>query len=273
MPVGFIVCSYFKEEALFCPQCGASLADTVRFCSSCGTSIPQPGSAAVPPPLATAPSFPLVQPSAVSPAPYAGIPQTSGKAIGSLICGIINIFPFFVAAIILGHLSLSDIKKSAGRLKGQGLAIAGLVLGYLGVVAIPFILIIAAIAIPNLLRARIAANESSAAGSLRRLIAAEVSFNSINAATGFTCNLSDLSSAGLIDQSLSSGEKSGYRFALQNCTQETEGGPITKFQIIALPLNHNQSGVRAFCTDESGTIRMDVAGSAENCFVNGSPLD
>lgn len=47
-------------------------------------------------------------------------------------------------------------------MKGEGLAIAGLVLGYAWIVSIPVILIIAAIAIPNLLRARMAANESSA---------------------------------------------------------------------------------------------------------------
>ena len=176
-------------------------------------------------------------------------------------------------AIILGHLSLSEIKKSAGRLTGQGLAIAGLVLGYLGIVAIPFILIVAAIAIPNFLRARIAANESSAAGSVRTLITAEVSYNQMNAATGFTCNLSDLSSAGLIDQLLASGEKFGYRFDVQNCARETEGGPVTKFQITASPRSHNQSGVRAFCADEGGVIRMDSRGSAENCIANGSPLE
>ena len=55
------------------------------------------------------------------------------------------------------------------------IAIAGLVLGYLGVLAIPFVLIIAAIAIPNLLRARIAANESAAVSSIRTIGTAEVS--------------------------------------------------------------------------------------------------
>src|SRR5262249_32129647 len=95
-------------------------------------------------------------------AAYLGPATTSGKAIGSLVCGIISVFPFCLVAIILGHLSLSEIRKSAGRLKGDGMAIAGLVLGYLGIVAIPIILIVAAIAIPNLLRARQAANEASA---------------------------------------------------------------------------------------------------------------
>jgi hypothetical protein len=42
-------------------------------------------------------------------------------------------FPLSILAIIFGHLSLSEIRKSAGRLKGEGMAIAGLVLGYVGV--------------------------------------------------------------------------------------------------------------------------------------------
>ena len=80
--------------------------------------------------------------------PPAGVP-TSGKAIASLICGIFTLFfPASIAAIILGHLSLSAIRKSAGRLGGRGVAIAGLVLGYAGITLIPLILIIAAIAIP-----------------------------------------------------------------------------------------------------------------------------
>ena len=88
--------------------------------------------------------------------------ETSVKAILSLVCGLLFFIPFlFIAAIVFGHLALSEIRKSAGRLKGEGIAIAGLVLGYIEIAGIPFLLIIAAIAIPNLLRARMAANESS----------------------------------------------------------------------------------------------------------------
>src|SRR5258708_29182517 len=110
----------------------------------------------------------------------AGIPaETSGKAIVSLVCGLfLFAFPMSILAIIFGHLSLSEIRKSAGRIKGEGLAMTGLVLGYLGLAAIPVILIIAAIAIPNLLRARMAANESSAVRNVRSLVVAEVTYSS-----------------------------------------------------------------------------------------------
>src|SRR6266851_3718571 len=130
-----------EERILTCTKCGATLAENSRFCSICGNSILEPQAAG--PPVVSPPPVAFPPP---PPAPVVAS-ETSGKAVASLICGIISIFPFCVAAIILGHIAVSQIGKSAGRLTGKGVAIAGLVLGYLGLVAIPFILIIAAIAI------------------------------------------------------------------------------------------------------------------------------
>src|SRR5207302_10179523 len=105
-------------------------------------------------------------------------PATSGKAIASLVLGLPFVFfPTAVLAIVFGHWSRSEIRESAGRLKGAGMALAGLILGYIGVALVPM-LIIAAIAIPNLLRAKMAANEASAVGSLRTLNVAAVSYSS-----------------------------------------------------------------------------------------------
>jgi len=115
---------------VFCPGCGNNIAADERFCRVCGRAVT--ASAPVPPTAGT----PVAIPS-----------QTSTKAIISLVCGILFFFPISIVAIVCGHLALSEIRKSAGRLTGQGIAIAGLVLGYLGTVSIPFILIIAAIAI------------------------------------------------------------------------------------------------------------------------------
>jgi type II secretory pathway pseudopilin PulG len=206
----------------------------------------------------------------LSPAPV-GPPQTSGKAIGSLVCGILNVFPLFIVAIILGHMSRSEIRKSAGRLKGDGIALAGLILGYMGVVAIPLILIIAAIAIPNLLRAKIAANDASAAASVRELLSAEISYQATHQDAGFTCSLADLS--GQLDSHITGGFKNGYAFSLENCSAEKEGGPISKFQITAVPKVPNTSGRRAFCSDELAVIRLDADGSGQNCLDHGSPLE
>jgi type IV pilus assembly protein PilA len=249
-----------EVRIVICPNCGATLADNSRFCANCGNSVLEPQTAS--------PQFAPLPP---VPGPVVA-PQTSGKAIASLILGIINVFPLCIVAIVLGHISLSQIKKSAGRLKGEGLAIAGLILGYLGLVAIPFILIVAAIAIPNLLRAKIAANEASAVGNVRNIVAAEVSYATLHPQAGFTCNLSDLSSAGLIDSSLGSGHRTGYIFTLQNCTAEKAGDPAAHFQISASPVTYNQTGVRQFCVNESGVVKADKSGSMQ-CMDRGVPLE
>jgi len=241
---------------LICPKCGTAVADNSQFCSNCGNSFVQ--------------GQPSAQSMPLSPPP-AGSPQTSGKAIGSLVCGILHIFPLFIIAIILGHMSLSEIKKSSGRLKGEGIALAGLILGYLGIIFIPIILIVAAIAIPNLLRARIAANEASAVASVREIVSAEISYQATHRDAGFTCSFSDLS--GQLDSHVAAGLKHGYTFFLQSCTAEKEGGAISKFQITAVPKVPNTSGRRAFCTDESAVIRSDAEGSGENCLDHGSQLE
>jgi hypothetical protein len=195
--------------------------------------------------------------------------ETSGKAIVSLICGLFFFFlPASIVAVIFGHLSLSDIRKSAGRLKGDGLAIAGLVLGYAGLAVVP-VLIIAAIAIPNLLRARMAANEATALGGVRNLVIAEVGFATSHPGEGYTCSLSDLAAAQLNVDSLATGQKSGYVFELTNCSPGADGGPNVKYQVMAYPLRVNQTGTRAFCSNESRVVKMDSAGSARACVENG----
>src|SRR5438876_12151766 len=96
-------------------------------------------------------------------------------------------------------------------------------------IVVAIILIIAAIAIPNLLRSRIAANEASAVGSIRTLNTAEVTYASTYPDQGFTCSLTRMgppsgsasatsTTAGLVDAVLASGVKSGYTFAFTGCT-------------------------------------------------------
>lgn len=201
--------------------------------------------------------------------------ETSGKAIASLICGILFfIVPVAVAAVVLGHLSLSDIRKSGGRLVGSGMATAGLILGYMGLAAIPFILIIAAIAIPNLLRARIAANEASAVGSLRAINTAEMSY-SATYGNGFSPDLGTLGGteatcdhAGLVDVTLASGMKSGYAFSYgplrpsrmpaKGCTASGFGA----YGVAADPINRGTTGQRSFFTDQTAIIRSEPDGAA-----------
>ena len=235
-----------------CEACGNNIAANQQFCGVCGRAVPSPG--------------PSVQDFQV-PA------KTSGKAIVSLVFGLFFfLVPFAIVAIVFGHLALSNIRKSAGRLKGQGIAIAGLVLGYLGIAAIPIILILAAIAIPNLLRARIAANEASAVAWVRILNNAENAYAQSHPNAGFTCNISDLQADQLISGELASGRNHGYAFELSGCVPD-ESGVVRKVHVIAYPVAQNQSGVRAFCSDESGIVKKDTEGSTQNCLRNGQPLE
>jgi type IV pilus assembly protein PilA len=241
--------------SLFCAGCGNSMTAGDQFCRVCGR---QTASGAAVTSATSAPPLPV------------GPPQTSGKAIVSLICGLFFLFfPVSIVAIVFGHLSLSEIRKSAGRLTGSGLAIAGLVLGYAGLAVIP-VLIIAAIAIPNLLRARMAANESSAITGVHRLNVAEAVYSQAHHEAGYTCSLSDLDQS--IDRELVKGQKYGYVFELKGCSVGPEGGPNMKYQVVAYPISVNQTGMRAFCSDESAVIRAEPGGSASECVDHGSLL-
>src|SRR5271157_834378 len=86
-------------------------------------------------------------------------------------------------------------------------------------IVVAIILIIAAIAIPNLLKSKMAANEASAVGSLRTINTGEVTYAASCPATGFSSSLAELNAgtncaggAGIIDNVLSTGTKSGYTF-------------------------------------------------------------
>jgi hypothetical protein len=114
------------------------------------------------------------------PLPLGVIPQpkTSALAIWSLVLGILSLACFTIFAaipgVICGHKALSKIKRSGGALTGQGLAIAGLVTGYLGIAwAIIFIPMMMAIAIPNFVKARDVSMQNACINNLRQIDAAK----------------------------------------------------------------------------------------------------
>jgi type IV pilus assembly protein PilA len=228
-----------------CPYCAKAVEDYAQSCPYCGRNLVAPASA---------------------PGVYSGMPpgnpQTSGKAIGSLVCGILFFFlPAAIAAVVMGHLSLSDIKRSAGRLGGKGMAIAGLVLGYLGLSFIP-ILIIAAIAIPNLLRAKMAANEASAVASLRTINTAcatyateHKSFPSTMAKLGPGAH-PGADASDLIGGDLASGQKSGYLFTYE--PGPMQDAAIISYEVHADPVTPEATGRRHFFTDQTGIIRSTL---------------
>ncbi len=137
-------------------------------------------------------------------------------------------------------------------------------------IVVAIILIIAAIAIPNLLRSRMAANEASAVGSLRTINTAEVTFSTTYPSVGFgtlaalggaaPCTTATSTSSCLLDSTLSNlAVKSGYNFAVINLT----GAPvIVTYSATAVPTVVGQSGQRGFFTDQSGVIRYDPTGAA-----------
>ena len=141
-------------------------------------------------------------------------------------------------------------------------------------IVVAIILIIAAIAIPNLLRARIASNESSAVASIRTINTAMVSYNSAYPSVGFAANLTPLSgnctsiaptsdSACLIDTALAGGTKSGYSFNAQ--------GTSSGYAAWANPQHVNTTGVRAFCSVADAVIRTNTAGIS-TCVGSETPL-
>ena len=155
-------------------------------------------------------------------------------------------------------------------------------------IVVAIILIIAAIAIPNLLRAKISANEASAVGSMRSIVTAEVSYNAAGWTVsgnqlGFSNALADLGpgsstngcnpptanstcylDAVLANASVATASKSGYYFSYV----PTKNGTLnTGFSVNGNPATPGQTGSRYFFTDQSGVIRFNpaaVAGSSDN---------
>jgi type IV pilus assembly protein PilA len=142
-------------------------------------------------------------------------------------------------------------------------------------IVVAIILIIAAIAIPNLLRAKISANESSAVGSMHTIINSEVSYQTAYPQTGFapnilalgpgagnqTCPAAGPSAAGacMIDAVLSgaatgTATKSGYGF--ESLGQKPVNGIWSAYTATAVPINYNTTGVRDFCTFEDDILRQ-----------------
>ena len=121
------------------------------------------------------------------------------------------------------------------------------------------------------------AEEASAAGALRTLLAAEVTYRATYAEHGYTCSLADMGGMGgsernehqamLIDPRLAGGKKNGYLFAVTNCA----GSPAAGFHLTAVPLQPD-TGMRAYCGDETGVIRFSNDGNGTTCLSSGQPL-
>ena len=140
-------------------------------------------------------------------------------------------------------------------------------------IVVAIILIIAAIAIPNLLRSKMAANEASAVASVRTINTAQVTYASAYPDAGFASSVAALggapttcatatgansTNACLIDNLLTTGTKSGYSFAVT----AAGGPPASTYTVNADPVTRGTSGQRSFYSDQSGVIRYNQSGAA-----------
>ena len=286
---------------MFCFRCGASMPDDAQVCPQCATPVanapaPEAPSAAPPPPPASpwlnAPptqgqypgqgQYPPAQP---YPGPvYGQQPPTDGKATASLVFGILSLVcfgPFAgIPAIILGHLSRGEVRRSMGRLSGAGMALAGLIMGYVSIAIA--LLIVPAIVLPNLLRSRMVANESAAASTVRTINTSQITYSTTYPTKGYAADLATLGPgpsgscsegtadhACLMDNVLANSNctagtwctKYGYKFSVsaeKTCpdqtTQENETGIACNYVVVATPVS-GSTGRRSYCSTADAIIR------------------
>ncbi len=248
-----------------CPECRNENPPYAMSCSNCGAALRRQG-----------------------PAPTG---ERRGLAIASLVLGILSLptlgllFVGAALSITLGIVAIYKANTAPEEYGGKGLAIGGIVSATLSLLAVPFIGIIAAIAIPSLLRARVSANEAAAIGDVRSVISAEAAYASANGGrydsleclgTPARC-LPGYSGPFFLDAQLASGAvKNGYRRSFhpglpaEPPIDGTRISPtsVESFAYVVVPLERNRTGIRAFCGDASGVVFMTADGSTPG-VVNG----
>lgn len=256
---------------ILCPYCQAQNADTAAYCVRCGQAV------------ATAPAG-FSGGSGGRAQAAMGEGDKKGLAITSLVLGILSIPTLgclgvgAIAAIVCGIIALGKARNEPGVYGGRGMAIGGIVTGAISLVILPIVGVIAAIAIPSLLRARVAGNESATIGDIRTVISAEAAYQSYNGGfydsleclgTPASC-IPDYNGPTFLDGAIASGlPKSGYRRTMHlGPPPDTapEGAAIspssvTTYAYVAVPINGGQTGVRGFCGDANGIICYTQDGS------------
>lgn len=143
-------------------------------------------------------------------------------------------------------------------------------------IVVTIILIIAAIAIPNLVRSKMTASETAAVATLRTINTTCLMYSTTYG--GYPPSLSALgppasgsaagaTAADLIDSVLATGAKSGYTFTYT--AAPVVSGQIPAYTVVAEPITRGSTGQRGFFTDQTGTIRSNPAGLAD---VNSTPI-
>lgn len=242
-----------------CVECGFVGWNTEN-CKACGAPLAQ-RSHNLPPPT------PAYTSHYSQPDPPEG--PKKGLAIAALVLGIIGLFTLGVlvvgaiAGIVMACVAMSRVKRDPWQYGGRSMAIAALVLNILSLFAFAPIGMVAAIAIPNLLAARRAANEGSAQASLRTLYAAEATYQATRGQGNYG-TLNELAAEGLIDAKLATGSKNGYIFTIELTTNELND---PGFAVVGVPQTYRSSGTRSFYIDETGVIRAgDNSGGPSTKF-------
>lgn len=210
-----------------------------------------------------------------APRPRATEPA-KGLAIASLVLGILGLptlgllFVGSLTGLVLGIIALTRTNREPHIYGGKGIAIGGIVTNALSVVLVPVIGIIAAIAIPSLLRARVSANEARAIGDIRTVISAQHTYAQSNG--GFFDTLECLASPreclpnyrdGAPDfldaQMVASPQRTGYNRTFHAGAAAEESSQISpsslmSFAYVAVPITQGTTGFRAFCGDSTGRI-------------------
>jgi prepilin-type N-terminal cleavage/methylation domain-containing protein len=130
-------------------------------------------------------------------------------------------------------------------------------------IVVAIIALLAAIAIPGLLRARLTANESSAIATVRTISSAAETYRAAQTSPTYPADLDDLTTAtpAYVTGFVTGGVKSGYTFTL--------AGDANTYQAVANPVTRGTTGNRSFCTDQTGVIRSAAANytaaAATNC--------
>lgn len=201
-------------SSIKCLQCGLVNWATQENCKRCGTPVgaagdyqPSYSADSYAPPSAGAGCS-----SAHSYQPYYGQPvnQKTGMAIASLVLSLIGCGTAPLG-LIFGIIAYRKAKRYPMEYGGKGLATAGIVIS--SIMMFVFVPIVAAVAIPNLLAARRAANEGSALHSLRTIAIAQSRF-SVEQGKPECGELLELRAKNHIDSVLAGGEKSGYKFSV-----------------------------------------------------------
>jgi prepilin-type N-terminal cleavage/methylation domain-containing protein len=135
-------------------------------------------------------------------------------------------------------------------------------------IVVAIILIIAAIAIPNFLKSKMAANESSALESMRTINTGQVAYAAACPSIGYSATLVELNTGaicaggtGVIDNVLAAGTKSGYKFTYTQGAADATG-VVSAYTNVAVPLSVGVTGQRGFYSDQTCVIRYSVDGSA-----------